>query len=258
VSSPPAGEPEGPIPQSPWYRRWFGEVYLELYPHRDSAEAAQAVDLLMSETRLHSRDFILDLACGAGRHLFHMEERGLRPVGLDLSYPLLLRARALGPSTTLVRADMRELPFRNEWFGAVASFFTSFGYFPSDRGDRSVLLEVRRVLRIGGCLLLDFLNAEQVRRTMSPRDEREIGARRVVQERRLVNDGRSVEKTIRIEGAGRDVEEVFHERVRLYSPEELGTLLAGCGLAPERWFGDYGGGPLTPTAPRAIVLARAS
>lgn len=258
MSSLPAGEPEGRVPQSPWYRRWFGEAYLDLYPHRDTTEAGRAVALLMSETRLDSGDSVLDLACGAGRHLFHMERCGLRTFGLDLSYPLLLRARTAGPSIALVRADMRQLPFRHDRFGAVASFFTSFGYFPSDTDDRSVLLEVHRVLRFGGCLFLDFLNAERVRRTLSPRDERQIGGRRVVQERRLVNEGRSVEKTIRIEGADHEPVEVFHERVRLYSPDELGTLLAGCGLAPERWFGDYGGEPLTAATPRAIVLARAT
>ena len=257
MSAPPAGDPEGRVGPSPWYRRWFGEIYLDLYPHRDSTEAGRAVELLISETGLGPEEWVLDLACGAGRHLSHMEKRGLRTIGLDLSYPLLLRARTAGPSSRLVRGDMRELPFRDGRFGTVASFFTSFGYFRADADDRSVLLEVRRVLRRGGRLLLDFLNAEEVRRTLSPKDVREIGGRRVVQERRLVNEGRSVEKTIRIEGVGQEPGEVFHERVRLYSPDELGRLLAECGLAPERWFGDYAGGPLAPTTPRAIVLARA-
>ena len=255
MSSPSAGDR---VDDSPWYRRWFGEEYLRLYPHRDEAEADQAVRLLVDECSLVPGDSVLDLACGAGRHLRSLRERGLRPIGLDLSLSLLLNAKGAAPEETLVRADMRVLPFALDHFAAVASFFTSFGYFHSDHDDGRVLLEIRRVLRDGGYLLLDFLNSRRVRETLSPRDESEVDGRRVVQERRLVDGGRAVEKTICIGGEGGREPEVFHERVRLYSATELKTLLTSCRLTPERWFGDYVGGPLTESAPRVIALARAT
>lgn len=242
----------------PWYRRWFGEAYLEAYPHRDEAEADDAVDLLLREIALGPGARLLDLACGEGRHMRSLGRRGLRPVGLDLSSSLLRRARDREPEAPLVRADMRDLPFRPGTFGVVTSFFTSFGYFSSDEDDRRVLVEIRRVLEPGGHLFLDFLNAPKVRETLSPRDEDELNGKRIVQERRLVEGGRAVEKTIRIDGTGTGEPEVFHERVRLYSPEELAGLLTRHGLEPERWFGDYEGGALGPAAPRAIVLATAS
>ncbi len=247
-----------PATGQPWYASWFGNDYLELYPHRDEEEAGRGVALLLEVTGLLPGDPVLDLACGAGRHTRPLRERGLRVFGLDLSEALLLRARAADPASRLLRADMRVLPFAASRFAAVTSFFTSFGYFRSEDDDLRVLLEIRRVLKRGGHFLLDFLNAERTRATLRPRDEAVIRGRSVVQERRIVASGRRVEKTIRIEGKGGKADRTYRERVRLYSAAELAVLLARAGLTPERWFGDYTGAPADASAPRAIALASAS
>jgi SAM-dependent methyltransferase len=242
----------------PWYERWFGAEYLDVYPHRDETEAIEAVRLLLEGIPLQPGARVLDLACGAGRHLRSMHGRGFSAIGLDLSFPLLRRAKEANSTEKLVRGDMRSLPFGKASFDSVASFFTSFGYFNDDNDNERVISEIRRVLRPEGYLLLDFLNAQRVKETLSPRDEGELDGRRMIQERRLVEGGRAVEKTIHLDGAGTGGAEVFRERVRLYSPDELAELLGGQGLEPERWFGSYAGEPLTPSAPRVIVVARAS
>lgn len=245
----------------PWYRSWFGEEYLHLYPHRDQEEADRAVALVLRETsgnRLPPADEdalrALDLGCGAGRHLRALREAGIDAVGMDLSAPLLREARSAAPGCHRVRGDMRHLPFAPGSFDLVTSFFTSFGYFDSDDEDRKVLTEVCRVLRPEGRVILDFLNAQRVRESLEPRDERWVGGKRVEQVRRLVDGGRRVEKRIRIRGEG--VEEDFIERVRLYDAADLATLFDAVGLVVEARFGDYGGAPPSPTAPREILLAR--
>lgn len=248
----------GPAGGRPWYASWFGDDYLGLYPHRDEEEAGRGVALLLEVTGLAPGDPVLDLACGAGRHTRPLAERGLRVFGLDLSEVLLLRAKKADAGARLLRADMRQIPFGANHFAAVTSFFTSFGYFRSEDDDLRVLLEIRRVLRDGGHLLLDFLNAEQTRATLRPRDEGVVRGRSVVQERRIVDAGRRVEKTIRIEGKGGEPDRTYRERVRLYSPEELAALLARARLTPERWFGDYSGAPPARGAPRVIALAGAA
>jgi SAM-dependent methyltransferase len=245
----------------PWYRSWFGEEYLHLYPHRDQEEADQAVGLLLEQLEARSAGGggpegrrVLDLGCGAGRHLKALAEAGLRPLGMDLSLPLLREARNTAPGCSRVRGDMRHLPFADGSFDVVTSFFTSFGYFDADAEDRKVLAEMDRVLRPDGRILLDFLNAEQVRANLEPRDERMVDGKRVIQLRELVDGGRRVEKRIRIRGMG--VEEDFVERVRLYDAAKLEGLLGSVGLRVEARFGDYGGGAAGPTAPREILLAR--
>src|SRR5512141_439061 len=51
-----------------WYREWFGEEYLDLYAHRDEAEAKRQA-IFFKEQVGTVRGKILDLACGTGRHI---------------------------------------------------------------------------------------------------------------------------------------------------------------------------------------------
>ncbi len=242
----------------PWFQDWFGHEYLALYPHRDRAEARQAVELLHVATGRLSGASVLDMACGAGRHLVELRRIGYRATGLDLSLPLLEAARTTSDGVALVRGDMRRLPFRPDGFDVVTSYFTSFGYFEDEADDMQVLHEVRRVLRGGGWFLLDFLNAGQVVANLRERDRRTVSGVDVVQERRLLEGRRIVEKRIMIgarDGAG---PKEFLERVRLYRPDELTEMLREAGLVPGPRFGGYDRSALSHLSPRCIVLAEAS
>jgi SAM-dependent methyltransferase len=244
------------VSDEPWYRSWFGKEYLDLYPHRDHREAEGAVELLLERVAFPEGAPVLDLGCGGGRHLRALQARGVRAVGLDLSAELLAAAHRLVPGAPLVRGDMRRLPFAGGSFRVVTSFFTSFGYFETEEEDRQVVAEARRVLRPGGTLLLDFLNAREVRRNLTPRDVQTLNGREVVQERRLIDGGRRVEKEIRILGGEGEAEARFRERVRLYEMEELDGLLTSEGFHTLARLGDYGGRPVHDASPRVILLAR--
>lgn len=240
----------------PWYRSWFGEEYLRLYPHRDREEAREAVGLLAEWAAPTPGSRVLDLACGAGRHLGFLQKEGMAAVGLDLSLPLLREARDAAGDGFLVRGDMRHLPFAGGGFQVVASFFTSFGYFEREEEDRVVLDEIGRVLAPGGHVLLDFLNADRVRGTLVPRDEEEVEGERLVQERTLRDGGRLVEKRIEIHPGTGGPPRIFRERVRLYDPGELEALLEERDLTVVERFGDYRGTPFDGRSPRLILLAR--
>jgi len=242
---------------TPWFRDWFGHEYLALYPHRDRAEAREAVELLHRATGPAPGDRVLDLGCGAGRHLVELCRLGYQATGLDLSMPMLEAARSAAAEPTLVRGDMRRLPFRASGFDIVTSYFTSFGYFDDEEDDERVLREVRRVLRPGGRFLLDFLNARQVVTNLRERDHRTVGDVDVVQERRLVQGGRIVEKKIAIGARDGAPHREFVERVRLYMPGELTRMLESAGLSPGPRFGGYDRRPFSRSSPRFIVLARA-
>lgn len=249
------GERRPPGDAEEWFREWFGSDYLALYRHRDEEEAARGVELFRTSVGPPPGARILDLACGAGRHLGPLRRVPWRPVGLDLSPGLARRAarRREGP---VVRGDMRELPFRDGTVAGLVSFFTSFGYFESRAEDARVLREGRRVLRAGGGYLLDVLNAHHVRRHLVRRDERETERARIRQRRRI--EGEYVVKRIEIVPRGPGEPRSYRERVRLYEPDELAALLEEEGLPPEARFGDYAGAPFRSEAPRLIFVGRAA
>lgn len=234
-----------------WFERWFGEEYIALYPHRNATEAAHAVSLIERTVGPGSVTRALDLACGAGRHTRVLSERWWT-TGLDLSEILLRLGRKEGVDEPLVRSDMRVLPFRDAAFGLVVNLFTSFGYFEDDASHQQVVREVARVTSKYGTFVLDFLNTAELRRTLVPYDEREIGGKVIEQRREISDDDRFVIKRICIRGTGKE----FTERVRLFETADLAGMMGAAGFDVIASYGNYDGAALTPGAPRVILFGR--
>src|SRR5438105_14181408 len=236
--------------EADWFEEWFGEDYLHIYQHRDEPEAERASELIATNLAGRQIETVLELACGAGRHTKVLSERWWT-VGLDLSMALLKIARKESPDAPYVRADMRELPFADESFDLVVNLFTSFGYFDDDREHARVLACVRAALRPGGTLVIDYLNASQVRKDLVPYDERVASGITIEQSRTITPDDRFVEKTIRLRERGRE----YIERVRLLTAADLERMLKAAGFEVIKRFGDYGGSGWSEDSPRVILFA---
>ena len=105
--------------------------------------------LLLGEARAGER--VLDLGCGAGRFVAALREAGADPVGVELAEAALERARLNAPGADLRRlADDGSLPLEHAsvdlvWCSEVLEHVADTAH---------LLLEVRRVLRPGGRLLV--------------------------------------------------------------------------------------------------------
>jgi SAM-dependent methyltransferase len=105
--------------------------------------------LLLGEARPGER--VLDLGCGAGRFVAALGEAGAEPVGVELAEAALERARANAPGADLrLVADDGSLPLEHAsvdlaWCSEVLE------HVPDTA---QLLLEVRRVLKPGGRLLV--------------------------------------------------------------------------------------------------------
>lgn len=263
MTSPASDTTEENDPSSEWYRQAFEAAYLKVYAHRNSKDAAQAIQFLRKEAGLSANLRLLDLCCGAGRHLIQIQSLVPGAIGLDLSRVLLTEAmKAMGEATAPRRApvqgDMRYLPMRSDSFDVVVNLFTSFGYFDSDRENLSALAEMARVLAPGGVLIFDHINREYLESHLEPRSERRLAEGVMLTEVRRIDQNRSrIEKQVQwvhpTEGAMD-----WSESVRLYTLEEIKGAMTSVGLHIEQVFGDFEGHSFDPARPRMIVRARKS
>jgi SAM-dependent methyltransferase len=236
----------------PWYKRAFAAEYLEIYRHRSPEQGRRQVNQMLTSGLLPGRGRVLDLCCGAGRHLLPMRDSGLDAVGLDLSMPLLRSGELAGVA---VQADALHVPFADGRFDMVTNLFSSFGYFPDDAAHHAVLGEVRRVLKPGGRLLIDHMNAEVVIRELEPESIDRRDGLTLRQTRRYDAAARRVIKDVEYTPDGEQPRR-WHESVRLLTPGELDEFLTQAGLRVMARFGELDGSAFeSSTSSRQVVVA---
>jgi SAM-dependent methyltransferase len=95
-----------------------------------------------------------DLGCGPGHVARYLHERGVDVRGIDLSPAMVEVARRLNPGIEFRQGDMRSLEIEDGTFGGTAAFY-SIIHIPRPEVV-TALVEMKRVLRPGGLLLLAF------------------------------------------------------------------------------------------------------
>ncbi len=193
-----------------WRERFshFGRIYAEDYLVSGWSRAGlegrlRLFDRLISDA-LPEKSRVLDLGCGAGTYVRFLASLGHRVAGLDYSLPSLRRAHDADPGRLghYVAGDAYRLPFVNECFDAVVTI----GVLQVLSRPKEVFAEICRILRPGGLLVVEFLNAFEVVSATS----------------RFV--GRLVSRPA---------------RVRYYSPSLMRASLFSCGFIIEHRIGVY-------------------
>jgi SAM-dependent methyltransferase len=248
----------GPSPDSTW-DALFSDFYLRAYAADERAEEAEAQARGAARLAgLEPGQELLDVPCGFGRHSIPLARAGLRVTGVDRSAALLEEAarRAEGERRPkLVRADYRELPFKDESFDGAVNLFSSLGYV-GDEGDAKVLAEIRRVLRPGARLVIEIMHRDAAVLRWSDSGWRLMGEGRLLLEQRTFDPAAGVATTTQtlIDGAGARESRTWS--VRVYTATELLAMLDRAGFGEAKAFGDFDAGPLTTTSRLVIVASR--
>jgi SAM-dependent methyltransferase len=95
-----------------------------------------------------------DMGCGPGQVARYLHERGASVVGMDLSPAMVEAARRLNPGIEFAQGDMRALEVADESWGGIAAFYSIIHIARPEVV--AALIEMKRVLRPGGLLLLTF------------------------------------------------------------------------------------------------------
>lgn len=182
--------------QPDWWRRIFNSMYLKTDADvvEDKTITRNEVDLFTSILNVSKDSFILDLACGQGRHSLELARQGYTNIyGLDRSHYLIRKAKAImqqeGLKANFKEGDARKLPFASDTFDVVMILGNSFGYFESTEDDVLILREVHRILKPGGIFLIDVADGSYLKKNFSPRSWEWLDKKHFVcRERSLAKD----------------------------------------------------------------------
>ena len=222
-----------------WWRHIFNANYLRTDGDvvEDLSITKSEIDVFIDVLQPDKDSHFLDLCCGQGRHSLELARRGFTNItGLDRSHYLINRARVLsrqeGKYIVYKEGDARKLPFATDTFDYVLIAGNSFGYFETSNDDLQVLLEVRRVLRPYGTLLIDVTDGTHMKETFQPRSWEWIDKKYFVcRERSLsANEDRLISREVITHVKQGVIADQFYAE-RLYSKESLAELLGAAKFA---------------------------
>ncbi len=238
-----------------WFKEWFSSnEYLSVYQHRDEEDAEKLLELILSRIDLTNDSWILDAACGAGRHSLYLASKGFNVVGFDLSKNLLAEAKRKAQNNFLniglFCADFRNVVLQKK-FDLILNLFTSFGYFLTDAENFSFAKSAYSLLNHRGIYLLDYFNANYLIRNLISETIREHDGKKIIERRKFENN--RVVKEITIVNGGE--ENFYIESVQLYSKEEIITEFERIGFKVNEILGDYNGSKYnSEVSPRLILF----
>ena len=172
------------------YDRWFTTPIGSLVGRYER-------ELVLDLLKPRAGEFILDAGCGTGVFTLDFVQAGSRITGLDISLPMLLRARTktTGSPFDPILGDILALPFGDNVFDKAVSV-TAFEFIEDGR---AAVRELFRVTRKGGSIVVATLNS------LSPWAE---------MRKRKTSEGHPI-----------------FQKAIFRSPEELLSLAGGSGIA---------------------------
>lgn len=142
---------------------WNKILYERCYSREEPDEIA--VDFAKILMKKNKPIRVLDLGCGAGRHLILMAKYGFESHGADTSQTGLnmtnSRLKSQKLNAHLVKCDMKNLPYKASSFDAVLCLHAI--YHQKLRQIQQTISEIQRVMKKEGLILINFLS----RRTYS-------------------------------------------------------------------------------------------
>jgi ubiquinone/menaquinone biosynthesis C-methylase UbiE len=133
-----------------------------------TSSASETVKKLASDLSPGSQQWAIDIGCGTGRSFTPLIENGYQVLGIDPTYEAVKaskkRSENEGLSAHPVLAAANQLPIRNGSVKAVFVIGTIFHLNPFELED--ALLEIKRVLWIGGEAILHFLDSGDWRKRL--------------------------------------------------------------------------------------------
>jgi SAM-dependent methyltransferase len=241
---------------------WYAneDLWKDLYPFQFNnnvfEKALEEVNDIVKLTGLKGGK-VLDLACGPGRHALEFTRTGFTVTGVDKSPYLLMQAKKQaeekGIKVEWIEGDMRH--FRRGFFYDLAIIlFSSFGFFDEPEEDFVVLENIFHSLKDNGQFILELNSRELVAKTFQQTTSRELENGQILVQRYTIEEdwGRVNNQLILIK---EQKAKFYNLKLRLYSAQELKSVLMKAGFTNINLFGGFKGESYNNLANRLVVLA---
>ncbi len=283
---PPASRGSRTICASDWTEylmteSWTEKLFNQTYVNAVTLQHSQGItshqcDLVQHLLNLKTSDAILDLACGHGRHALELAKRGFAVTGLDYSEAALDHARAEANTNLLtlelIKGDMRKLEF-NQSFNAIYNLYNSMFYWDDITHDQ-ILQGVYKALQPNGYFLLEVFSRDAKVLAKHLEQHWFFGRwKRIRQQLGLIKHFFRQSNLRTITSSNFDFElGIMHGTkkigmfgktlqtdafsVRLYTVNELKTLLIKNGFIVEQIVSSPDGGTIQLNSPCIMIIAR--
>jgi ubiquinone/menaquinone biosynthesis C-methylase UbiE len=114
------------------------------------SEDVRLLDLLVAQLPKHA--VVLDAGCGSGYPVTPILSQSFRVTGVDFSNEQIRLARTNLPDSSFVCADISQMPFKNDAFDALCSYYAII-HVPRKEHSR-LLRDFHRILKKNGLALL--------------------------------------------------------------------------------------------------------
>jgi 2-polyprenyl-3-methyl-5-hydroxy-6-metoxy-1,4-benzoquinol methylase len=239
-----------------WYKDWFNSPYYHLlYQHRDVDEASQFITKLIEHLQPKPNAKMLDVACGKGRHSKALADMGFDVSGIDLAAESIEEAKELeNENLHFFQHDMR-LPFWINYYDYAFNFFTSFGYFRTQREHDNAIRTIAQSICRNGIFVIDYLNVHYSEDHLVASEQKKIDNVNFIISRS--HDETHFYKKIEIEENGKLLENSYSEKVAKFSLGDFTDMMSYQGLQVDNVYGDYQLGHYdVRKSPRMIVIAK--
>jgi SAM-dependent methyltransferase len=242
--------------QTQWFKDWFNSPYYhKLYFAHNEQEAKNFINELMVHLRPTAGSLMLDVACGRGRHAKLLSEKGFDVTGFDLAPDSIAFAKQFeNDHLHFYEHDMR-MPFWINYFDYAFNFFTSFGYFRTERENYNVIRTIAMSLKANGICVIDYLNSTYVESHLVPVEVKKVG--HVTYHIKRWCDETHFYKNIIIEDVGLTLPLEFTEKVAKFRFGDFNDMFSWSKMQVQDVFGDYKLSLYNKKeSPRLIMIAR--
>lgn len=241
-----------------WFTQWFNSTYYhQLYSHRDDKEAADFINRLLTHLHPAPESRLLDLGCGRGRHSRILASLGYDVTGIDVAPENIRFAQQYETDSLRFQVhDMRK-PLCVRCVDFVFNFFTSFGFFNTEKEHLQALHTMATALNANGKLVMDYINSAAAVQSLVLREEKTDADCHYLIERSQTDTHFYKKITVTHTEGSESETAIFTEQIAKFSRAKLTAMMEKKGLNVIEVFGDYSLNAYDQDrSPRLILIAQ--